>query len=117
MNISIHIKKIVLVLIVSVMWIFVNAQTKGDTIQLADPTIFYEKGIYYLYGTGSPRGFLVYTSTDMKNWSGPAGKREGHALIKGDSYGNGGFWAPQIYKQNGKYYMAYTADEHIAIAE
>ena len=93
------------------------AQSKGDTILLADPTIYYEKGTYYLYGTGSPMGFLVYTSTDMKNWSGPAGKREGHALLKGDTYGTKGFWAPQIFKQNGKYYMAYTADEHIAIAE
>jgi xylan 1,4-beta-xylosidase len=117
MNISKHIKRITLVLVISVMWMFANAQTKSDTIQMADPTIFYEKGTYYLYGTGSPRGFLVYTSTDMKNWSGPAGKREGHALLKGDTYGNGGFWAPQIFKQNGKYYMAYTADEHIAIAE
>ncbi|MCQ6957743.1 glycoside hydrolase family 43 protein [Mucilaginibacter sp. JC4] len=88
-----------------------------DTICLADPTVFKDNGMYYLYGTGSPDGFWVYQSVDLKNWSGPVGKRNGHALLKGDSYGTKGFWAPQIFKQKGKYYMAYTADEHIAIAE
>lgn len=90
---------------------------KSDTILLADPTIFSDKGIYYLYGTGSNSGFLVYKSGDLKTWEGPIGKLNGHALIKGDSYGTKGFWAPQVFKYNKKYYMAYTADEHIAIAE
>lgn len=90
---------------------------KSDTILLADPTIFSDKGIYYLYGTGSNKGFLVYKSDDLKTWEGPVGKRNGHALLKGDSYGTKGFWAPQVFKYHRKYYMAYTADEHIAIAE
>jgi xylan 1,4-beta-xylosidase len=89
----------------------------GDTILLADPTIYAEKGIYYLYGTGSKDGFLVYQSRDLKNWQGPVGKRKGHALLKGDSFGTKGFWAPQVLKQGNSYYMAYTADEQIAIAE
>jgi xylan 1,4-beta-xylosidase len=88
-----------------------------DTICLADPTIFKDNGMYYLYGTGSPDGIWVYQSPDLKNWSGPVGKRNGHALFGGDSYGTKGFWAPQVFKHHGKYYMAYTADEHIAIAE
>lgn len=91
--------------------------TRSDTIFLADPTIFADKGMYYLYGTGSKNGFLVYKSVDLKSWEGPAGKRNGHALIKGDSYGSQGFWAPQVFKYKKKYYMAYTADEHIAIAQ
>lgn len=95
-----------------------RAQGKlSDTLTLADPTIFFDNGQYYLYGTGSNRGFEVYRSADLKTWEGPVGKKNGHALLKGDSYGNGGFWAPQIFKHNSKYYMAYTADEHIAIAE
>jgi xylan 1,4-beta-xylosidase len=88
-----------------------------DTIYLADPTIFLDKGVYYLYGTGSNQGFLVYQSSDLKHWTGPVGKTNGLALAKGDAYGNGGFWAPQIFKNGNTYYMAYTADEHIAIAE
>jgi xylan 1,4-beta-xylosidase len=94
-----------------------NNRVPGDTICLADPTIFKDNGMYYLYGTGSSEGFRVYQSADLKHWSGPVGKRGGHALLKGDSYGSKGFWAPQVFKLNGKYFMAYTADEHIAIAE
>ncbi|MBP5760009.1 MAG: hypothetical protein J6W90_01350, partial [Verrucomicrobia bacterium] len=46
------------------------AQT--DYIYLADPTIFYDQGTYYLYGTGnSNEGFWVYTSQDLKTWKGP----------------------------------------------
>jgi beta-xylosidase len=89
-------------------------------ILLADPTIFYHDGTYYLYGTGSPpynKGFVVYTSKDLKKWSGPIGVSEGFALKQGDAFGNAKFWAPQVFKHNGKFYMAYTANEHIAVAE
>jgi xylan 1,4-beta-xylosidase len=89
------------------------AHSGKDTIKLADPTIFHDGNMYYLYGTGSRDGFAVYTSTDLVNWN----KQKKNALLKGDSYGTRGFWAPQIFKHQGKYYMAYTADEHIAIAE
>lgn len=88
---------------------------------LADPTIFEHKGTYYLYGTKGNNdikgeGFLVYTSTDLKNWKGPVGATDGFAFKKGDGYGTWGFWAPQIFEYKNKFYMAYTADEHIAIA-
>lgn len=87
-------------------------------IYLADPTIFYENGIYYLYGTGGGPdvGFLVYTSTDRKHWEGPRGVSDGYALKKGDAYGSKWFWAPQVFRYKEAYYMAYTADECIAIA-
>lgn len=92
-----------------------------DQIYLADPTIFEEGGTYYLYGTKADpnikgQGFLVYSSQDLKTWKGPVGASEGFALKKGDSFGDKGFWAPQIFKYNAKYYMAYTANEQIAIA-
>ncbi len=92
----------------------------GKDIYLADPTIFYDAGIYYLYGTvgGSPdNGFLVYTSSDMKSWQGPAGKKNGYALQKGDVFGSSRFWAPQVFRYKNKFYMAYAADENISIAE
>lgn len=89
-------------------------------IQLADPTIFYDKGTYYLYGTGSSpylNGFVVYTSPDLKRWSGPKGVHGGYALQKGDAFGDAKFWAPQVFRYKEKYYMAYTANENIAIAQ
>jgi hypothetical protein len=88
-----------------------------DAIALADPTIFLDNGTYYLYGTSSDKGFEVYQSPDLKNWQGPVGKNNGFALSKGEAFGSKGFWAPQIFKQNNIYYMAYTADEQIAIAK
>ncbi len=93
------------------------SQPQTDTIYFADPTIFLDKGTYYLYGTSSEQGFLVCQSKDLKNWTGPTGKTNGFALAKGDSYGSKGFWAPQVFKIGKIYYMAYTADEHIAIAQ
>lgn len=89
------------------------AKSSKDTIALADPTIFHEGNMYYLYGTGSRDGFAVYTSTNLKSWH----RQKKNALTKGDSYGNQGFWAPQVFKHKGKYYLAYAADEHIAIAQ
>ena len=88
-----------------------------SSILLADPTIFLHDGKYYLYGTGGADGFLVYESSDMKTWKGPVGVKGGYALLKGDAYGTKGFWAPQVFLHNNKFYMAYTADENIAIAE
>jgi xylan 1,4-beta-xylosidase len=97
---------------------FPTAGNAGRDILLADPSVFYYNGTYYLYGTGSPasNGFTVYTSTDLETWKGPAGAHEGYALQKGGAYGSNGFWAPQVFALNNRFYMAYTANEHIAIA-
>lgn len=101
----------------------VRAQIKNEhnsrDIHLADPTILYHQGIYYLYGTvegNANQGFLVYTSSDMKKWDGPKGTQAGYALRKGDAFGEHGFWAPQVFYYNQQFYLAYTANEQIAIA-
>ena len=97
-------------------------EPKEKQIQLADPTIFYHNDTYYLYGTsqgeltGKGLGFLVYTSDNMENWEGPVGKSNGFALTDSSAFGNKGFWAPQVFEYNNKFYMAYTANESIAIA-
>lgn len=94
-----------------------NVKPSFGQIHLADPTVFCDNGTYYLYGT-SPvydNGFWVYTSTDLQHWSGPAGAVDGYAL-RGNTYGTQGFWAPQVFKKDGRYAMAYTANEQIAIA-
>ena len=92
-----------------------EAATDKD-IPLADPTIFFYDGTYYLYGTGNPNGFKVYTSKDLKTWQGPVGNRDGFAFKKGDGFGNSKFWAPQVFRYNNQFYMAYVADEGIALA-
>ena len=89
-------------------------QEKGQ-INLADPTIFYHHKTYYLYGTvegKSDDGFRVYTSKDKIGW-----KEEGTVLKKGEAFGSKGFWAPQVFIYRKKFYMAYVANEQIAIAE
>lgn len=90
-------------------------------IFLADPTIFYNEGTYYLYGTtagtiSNGEGFQVYTSPDLIDWKGPVGAQNGLALRKGDAFGDKGFWAPQILKYNNLFYMIYTANENISVA-
>lgn len=98
----------------------IKVQDKANTILLADPTIFHNKGMYYLYGTTTGNvngeGFQVYTSPDLKAWNGPVGAQNGLALKKGDSFGDKGFWAPQVLAYKDKFYMIYTANENIATA-
>lgn len=92
----------------------------GSDILQADPTIFLHQNTYYLYGTSghdANQGFVVYTSLDLKTWEGPKGNKEGYALRKGDAFGDKGFWAPQLFHHKGAFYLAYTANENIAIAE
>jgi beta-xylosidase len=91
----------------------------SSIIHLADPTILYYNNKYYLYGTvegNSGNGFLVYVSTKRKQWV-LSDLNNGFALKKGDGFGTAGFWAPQVFFHNKKFYMAYTANENIAIAE
>lgn len=81
---------------------------------LADPTIFTWEGKHYAYGTNGANanlGIPVYTSTDLVNWT-----DKGFALKKGEAFGERGFWAPQVFRHGKKFYMAYTANESIAIA-
>lgn len=90
---------------------------RQPSIFLADPTIFTHKGKYYLYGTSSNKGFLYYESADLKTWKQPKDSIQRFALKRGETFGKSGFWAPQVFKHKGSYYMAYTADEQIAIAK
>ena len=103
-----------------IIFLFMSCKIKktGDfDILLADPTILYDNENYYMYGTisgGAGKtndGFLVYESDDLNNW-----KPQGYALRYGDAYGEKGFWAPHVLKNNDTYIMVYTADENIAIA-
>jgi len=107
-------------ILITAFWLSLSHFSAPDkeTILLADPTIFYHGGSYYLYGTsGNDKnlGFEVYVSKNLKSWK-RSELNDGYVLKKGDSYGDIGFWAPQVFEFEGKFYMAYTANEHIAFA-
>lgn len=97
--------------------LFIALTAKAGVITLADPTIFYEDGVYYLTGTLDGSGFIMYSSPDLVHWERCGYATGQRALYKDDVFGDKGFWAPQIFKYDGSYYMAYTANELIAIAK
>ncbi|MGI6074589.1 MAG: glycoside hydrolase family 43 protein [Fermentimonas sp.] len=85
-------------------------------VPLADPFILLHNDTYYAYGTSSPDGIVVLESDDLINWQKSDNGRDGLALHKNDSYGDKWFWAPEVYFVNGKFYMYYSADEHMCVA-
>lgn len=85
--------------------------TTETPVPLGDPFILLHDGVYYAYGTHSNKGIEFYTSDDLLTW-----KYGGLALNKEDSWVDRWFWAPEIYFVNGKFYMYYSADEHICVA-
>ena len=103
--------------------LFVSSKPKtkphkiSKEIFLGDPTILIESNKYYLYGSSAggidstANGFLVYESSNLKNW-----EPKGYALKKEDAYGESGFWAPQVFKKDGLFYMVYVANENIGLA-
>ena len=97
----------------------VNAQNMQDSsIYFADPTIFHYKNKFYLCGTdgfNADSGFYMSVSNDLQHWKKTTGGKR--ILTKGESFGSNGFWAPQLFEHHNKIYIAYTANEHIAIAE
>ena len=97
-----------------------NAEAAGEEITFADPTIFVENGKYYLTGTGGANtiGFKLLESTDLANWTACNADSPHFILKKGDnSFGEWGFWAPQIYRHGDKYLLFYTANEQVAVAK
>ena len=122
-------KAFIQLLVASTIFICVSCQTinreRTDTslkeIAFADPTIFVENNKYYLTGTRNktlePLGFSILESTDLKEWKTANRDSLQFILQKGEStYGEKGFWAPQILKERNKYYLTYTASEHTVLA-
>ncbi len=76
-------------------------------IHLRDPFILLDDGKYHLYGSrgneccGKCTGLDVYVSDDLENWS---DAYECFTPPK-DFWSNMHFWAPEVHKYKGKYYM------------
>ena len=81
-------------------------------VSLGDPFIMLHQGVYYAYGTQAEDGIEVYTSDNLEEWE----KAPALALHKDNSFGDKWFWAPEVYYVNGKFYMYYTAEEHMCVA-
>jgi len=80
-------------------------------VSLGDPYVFLaSEGKFYMYGTdetGKLEGFGAYSSDNLLNW-----KYEG-SVYKGnvqDSWTLRNYWAPEVYEQNRKFYMFFSAD-------
>lgn len=88
----------------------VNKPATGYTnplaVSLGDPYVLNDiDGTYYMYGTGGQNGFPAYSSKNLVDW-----KSEGQVYTNtAKSWGNGSFWAPEVYRVKGKYYMFYSA--------
>lgn len=90
----------------------------NDIFTLADPFILEDNGTFYMYGTLSKSGIIVCKSTNLRDWSDCCGNAKFNlALYRGDVWGDFGFWAPEVYKVDGKYVMTYTSEQHICYAE
>ncbi len=83
---------------------------KKEQINIRDPFVVYEHGLYYLYGSRAKNfgcrtgGFDVYISKNMDEWSDPIEcfDSEKHNL---NTHAN---WAPEVHKYKDKYYMFAT---------
>lgn len=109
-----------LLLFVFLACLTVNAKSSGqggrEEVFYADPTIYVENGKYYVTGTRTS-GFSILESEDLENWKSPSGKSSHLVLEKGKgTFGTRGFWAPQIIKEGGIYYISYTANEQVCLA-
>ena len=108
-----HLSACLSVVVLSVLCVLTAAarRVKVSQLALADPYILLDGGTYYAYGTHSPRGIEVYSSPDLKVWH-----YCGLAYDKRDGDGRHHFWAPEVYKVEGHFYMYYTADERLYVA-
>ncbi|MCL4482367.1 MAG: family 43 glycosylhydrolase, partial [Bacteroidetes bacterium] len=89
-----------------------NVPAPEIKVPLGDPFIIPWKGKYYAYGTYSNDGIAVFVSDDLLTWSSTTSL----ALHKDDVWADQWFWAPEVYHVNGKFYMYYSANEHICVA-
>jgi len=93
-----------------------NENLTSEPVPLGDPFILLYNDTYYAYGTNAKNGIEVFVSTNLKSWKRPKGTNQGLALHKNDVWADRWFWAPEVYYVKGKFYMYYSADEHLCVA-
>lgn len=76
---------------------------KLNEIYIRDPFILPEEGTYYMYGKREEDdlSFWVYKSYDLENWE----PQKPVFIPPADFWSDRDFWAPEVHKYNGKFYM------------
>lgn len=77
-------------------------------VPVADPFVYEEDGVYYLYGTddanGSERGVPVLVSTDLVNW-----ENKGYAFEPSETtWSKRNYWGPEMAKVGDDYYLYFN---------
>jgi len=74
---------------------------------LGDPMIYKEGDTYYCYATGAGKGFYVYRTKDLSDWS--RADAEKTLCFAGNNWAECNYWAPEMYKYQDKYVLFYSA--------
>ena len=105
---------------------YVNSVGRADEREVRDPCIIREGDTYYMVFTmwpfanreekrlslpdnGSSPGIQLYASKDLKTWQPEKWLIKSSELPQNSPYKHR-FWAPEIHKFNGKFYLIFTAD-------
>ena len=77
---------------------------KVTDFTIRDPFILPWEGVYYLYASDYVHDFMVYTSTDLENWTAPV--KVTH--LPPDFWATKEFWAPEVHYYQGSFYLFAT---------
>lgn len=78
----------------------------SNITNIGDPSIYFEEGHYYMFGTGfKGEAFGCYVGKSLDHFD------ETPLMVfpKKNSFGWMDFWAPEVIKYKGEYYMFYSA--------
>ena len=97
---------------------------KYKHLDIADPYIFQDKNVFFMYVTCTQRDVGVFTSNNLKNWDDTkfhivyTSKRCCWWLAPAFGSWNGvGVWAPVVHKKKSKYVMYFTEALSIYVSE
>lgn len=76
------------------------------TLDMGDPMLVYDNGVFYAYGTRGGTSFNTFRSTDLATWT----QLEDCFVPEPGSWGTANLWAPDIQKIGDKWYLYYTAE-------
>ena len=81
-----------------------------------DPFILKDKGVFYMTATGGGKEgvneFVCWQSRNLQDWSEPVSILK----LKDVSWAVTNGWAPTMVEKDGRYYLAFCADQQIGIA-